>query len=523
MKKSRPWAAMFAVVVLAALVVLSGCQGAIGKAGEEGDAGPAGPAGTPGTPSTTDNAAPTAKAIETQYLVLGGLKTRPATPAKPTAGAAAGNYGSVVIDLDDFFTDAEAPSLTYKAVSSDKKIASVGTSATTNLVTGSKLTVTAAGVGTVAAATSATATVTVEAYDGVNAPVEASFDVVVVTSNSPPTATGVDPIKDLVDKAESTTTDVPPVVVPATKNKLFKAAGTITRTFKATINPGSIGTEEEALTLRSIVGSGKAADAVASVTDPVKVGINTYSVDITALKAPSAFDTLVTVKIFAMDSFGAEKEVTKFDVVVNTPPSIFNDLDDVVLYRGANDAVLNDARIWTSAVAYQQVYYQLDDHFENLELDRITTAADAVPTAGDTTCTFSTSPKQPTGRPASLAAAEPPVIPIDAVTATTLASVSNGTSDGLRTILRDTFNDADPPRVGDRWRRKGGGELCRRTSCSRCQHECHPEHRCRRCRRCRRVWLLHADDHVRRPRRSGVEFSAGPGAKRKQRRQLAGA
>ena len=287
MQKSRPWAATFAVVVLAALVVLSGCQGAVGPAGKDGVDGTAGTAGTPGT---TDNAGPTASGtIETQYLVIGGLKTRPATP--PTTlpvTAAAGNYGSVYIDLNAYFTDTKTPALSFTVVSADKTIASLNTSATTNLITGggSILKVTAKGVGTVATAPSATVAITVKAFDGVNAPVEASFDVVVVKSNRPPSVNGVDPIDDLVDKVEVV---VGAVTTPAVNNKLYKAAGTITREFKATI-----GTEKEKFSFRAIVGNGKAADAVVSVTKPVSAGTNTYSVDIKALK-PSVSDEPVNI------------------------------------------------------------------------------------------------------------------------------------------------------------------------------------------------------------------------------------
>ena len=68
---------------------------------------------------------------------------------------------SVVIDLNSYFTDAKTPALSYKAVSSPKGIVSLSASATaaggTDLVADGKLTVKAAGVGTVAPATSATA------------------------------------------------------------------------------------------------------------------------------------------------------------------------------------------------------------------------------------------------------------------------------------------------------------------------------------------------------------------------------
>ena len=131
MKKSRPWAALFAVVVLAALVVLSGCQGAVGPAGKDGVDGTAGTAGTAGTPGTTDNAAPTAGTIPTQYLVVGG-GTPPAAAVKAPKTAVKGNYGSVVIDLDAYFADPKAASLTYTAETDAKTIATVGATAITN-------------------------------------------------------------------------------------------------------------------------------------------------------------------------------------------------------------------------------------------------------------------------------------------------------------------------------------------------------------------------------------------------------
>ena len=382
-------------------------------------------------------------AIPTQYLVVGGKGgTAPAATAKPTASAAKGNYKSVVIDLNDYFTDTKTPSLTYEAVSSPKGIVSLSTSATAagggnDLVADGKLTVTAAGVGTVATAKFATAMVTVSAFDGTNEAETATFSVVVVKSNEPPTFSGLVKFADLVDTA-------------TVKNKLYKADGTITREFKASIVPGPSGraTDPEPLKLRAIVGGGTAATAVVLVTDPVSTGVtNTYSVDITALK-PLNPPKPVAVSIFAMDIFGVETKVTSFMVVVNTPPAVLYDLPDVVLYReddSRSDADALDARAETITSRNAQVFYQLDHYFLDLELDSVATDTDNnVVTAGDTTCKFSTSPRQPTGRPASLALATGPVITIDAVKATTLASVTNGEEEGLRTILRDDLSrDAD--------------------------------------------------------------------------------
>ena len=90
------------------------------------------------------------------------------------------SYNSVEIDLNSYFTDAKTPALIYEAVFSPKGIVSLSTSATAagggnDLVADGKLTVTAAGV-VPATATSATAMITVSAYDGVNDPLTKTFD-----------------------------------------------------------------------------------------------------------------------------------------------------------------------------------------------------------------------------------------------------------------------------------------------------------------------------------------------------------
>ena len=191
MRKSRLWTAAFSAVVgLAALVVLASCQGPVGDTGAAGAAGrtgPAGPAGPAGPGGPGDNAG-RRRGGPSRHSIwpMVGTKTKSAAGEKVRLPLPrlTGSYGSVVIDLNSYFTDAKTPSLSYTAESSDKTIASVNASATTNVVTGATLTVKAAGVGT---ATSAMATITVSAYDGVNDPLTKSFDVVVVKKNSPPT------------------------------------------------------------------------------------------------------------------------------------------------------------------------------------------------------------------------------------------------------------------------------------------------------------------------------------------------
>ena len=451
MRKSRLWTAFSAVVGLATLVVLASCQGPIGPAGKDGAGAPgapgaAGPAGGPG-----DTAGPTAlEAIPTpQHLALTdgtgkkatGVKALPGKAVGPTDSVVTNSYNKVVIDLNAYFTDEKTPSLSYEAVSSDTKIVGLSTSATaaggTDLVADGKLTVTAAGVGTVAGATSAMATITVSAYDGVNAPLTKSFDVVVVKSNSAPTVAVITPIADLVDMVATMTT-------PASK-KLYTSGGKITREFKATINPGFIGTGTTAvedLTLRAAFV--KNAPVVVKVSTPVLVGVNTYSVDITptnpSLKNATGLAP-TRVMIIATDPFGAETLVTDFTVAVNRPPVVTHDRQDVVLYREGAQADIVEGLSWVSSstAKYKSAMYTLSEYFDDLDLD-------SFDTTGDTTCSFSTSPTQPTGRWETKAAlANGPVAAVAAIAAApakvdTLALVWNGDVDRTemdQTSLKD--------------------------------------------------------------------------------------
>jgi hypothetical protein len=458
---------MLLLMTMALAVAMVACEAATGAQGEPGAPGAPGDPGDPGDPGTSDNTLPTASTISNLYLVVGGA----AKPAAPGASAAAGNYGSAVVDLSKYFTDAEELVLTYKATSSDKTIASLNAAATTNLVTGGKLTVTAKSAGASATATSGKATITVEAYDGVDdTPASTTFDVVVATSNTAPRVTLLEGVEDLVDRDAVAAADDAPAVT-SLYNKLYKADGTIPRAFRAAIEPGSVGGEAETSSLRAVVGNGKALDAVVSVTAPVSTGGNAYSISITALKPTVPVDSSKLVQIFAADSFGAETLVDSFQVEVNTPPSIIRDLPDVVLSRssavagldleddGSDVTVAPEAEalaIVPSAAARRDVVYTLGNYFGFLELDKvlITGAADSrvvttpVANRGDTTCTYTTtSPSQPTGRRERKAAAATVAMPVavkaiaaDPVTATTMAAVNNGRiadTAGTPEVVRD--------------------------------------------------------------------------------------
>ena len=447
---------MLLLMTMALAVAMVACEAATGAQGEPGAPGDPGAAGDPGDPGTSDNTLPTASStISNLYLVVSGA----AKPAAPGASAAAGNYGSAVVDLSKYFTDAEELVLTYKATSSDKTIASLNAAATTNLVTGGKLTVTAKSAGASATATSGKATITVEAYDGVDdTPASTTFDVVVATSNTAPRVTLLEGVEDLVDRDAVAAEGGAPAVT-SLYNKLYKADGTIPRAFRAAIEPGSVGGEAETSSLRAVVGNGKALDAVVSVTAPVSTGGNAYSISITALRStvPTGMDGQKTVTIFAEDSFGAETMVDSFKVEVNTPPSMIRDLPDIVLTRAASPANSVDfaaaSEAKTAALnatfALDHVKYTLDEYF-SLELDTVTigdTIATNVADRGDTTCSFTTSPSQPTGRRERKAVAATPAEPVavsaikaDPITATSMAAVYNGRREA--TVTENVVIDA---------------------------------------------------------------------------------
>ena len=341
MQKSRPWAAMVAVVVLAALVVLSGCQGAIGQPGPAGPAGPAGTtgtSGTSGTPGTTDNMSPVATAIPTVYLALNGT-TAPAVPDKVTVPidvvASTTGYKVKTVDLTKSFSDTESPTtpqLAYTAVSTNPKIATVTVDKTTLAVKEGKLTITGKKAGTT--------TITATAFDGVNAGVPTTINVIVVAHNSPPTASVTSPVLDLTGKLKLVSDSAQEVA------------------FMATINTGTSGEPTEAITFRTVAGDGLTATVklVSGIT--THVSGNSYILTVTRKKSGTNDESAMQkLTIFAMDSFGAETMVDingadltgAFDTVdaapethleksslvveVNAPPRLALALPDVVLYR----------------------------------------------------------------------------------------------------------------------------------------------------------------------------------------------
>ena len=172
-----------------------------------------------------------------------------------------------------------------------------------------------------------------------------------------------------------------------------------------------------------------------------------------------------TVTIFAADSFGAETMVDSFKVEVNTPPSMIRDLPDIVLTRAASPAnsvgfdAASEAKTaaLNATFALDHVKYTLDEYF-SLELDTVTitdvtgedTIATNVADRGDTTCSFTTSPSQPTGRRERKAVAATPADPVavsaikaDPITATSMAAVYNGRREATVTdnVVIDAGNE----------------------------------------------------------------------------------
>ena len=415
-------------MVAALAVAMVACQGAVGPKGdtgakgEPGAPGKEGPKGDPGTDGTSDNDPPTVKIpLNSLHLVVGG-GARPAKGPTTATVATSVGYGSVVIDLDKHFTDTEAPALDYQVTSSDAKVAEVSPA----LVRDGMLTVTA--VGTAVGKSHSTATIALKVHDGVNDPVDASFDVVVAKTNTAPAVTGVTGIADLIDTGDPAAT--PPTDV---RNKLYFSAGTITRTFDATIDPGSINGQKEVVDFRVVVGDGMAGTAVVTVSKPTlvgtpasEVGNRRYSVGITAVKSNVPAATPVTVTIIALDSFHAETIVDQFDVIVNTRPLIAVPLPDIILVRSGTGTTALEALSARTSGGDQLADYTLSRYFD-VEMLNVVPAGGATDVLfeDDTTCSFATSPAQPTGRTydATRAATVGPTAS-DPIKATSLASVS---------------------------------------------------------------------------------------------------
>jgi hypothetical protein len=369
----------FGVLTLLGLVIA--CQGPVGLTGAAGATGPPGPAGTAGTPeepALTNEAPMPIKPFEAVRLVRDG-----ASPRR--------------LVLSEYFKDAETPALTFTAKSDKAAFAMVkfdpisgdntpaamdGPEIATDLV------ITSVAVGK--------AKVTVTAYDGVNAPINAIIDVTVVDTNSAPTVTVT---------VTSAVTDLQMAFDAALKTDAFgklyltgSYGGAKSFKFKAQISTGAEGKTEDGDSTKFVVTYGDAGtaktSAIATATvspAPTSTALVEYTVTVTPLKAGSE---KITIKV--EDSFGSSSVVGTdgvVDVIVNTPPTVQMDamkmpvtMKDVTLYvSGAPDSVAmhSDDPV---LVAPKGVVYNVATYF---------VIEDVVP--ADTRCTYSASPSTAVG------------------------------------------------------------------------------------------------------------------------------
>ena len=157
------------------------------------------------------------------------------------------------------------------------------------------------------------------------------------------------------------------------------------------------------------------------------------------------------ITIFAKDSFGAETMVdlngddgtaaappapldhlvkSSLVVEVNAPPRLAQSMPDVFLYRSGQDASGATANVVLStATKRSSGSFEISDYFavEYAVAADLSANPQVLGVVNDTTCVFTTDPKQPTGLAAVVAdaSANPPVAALDAdpLKAITLASV----------------------------------------------------------------------------------------------------
>ena len=238
------------------------------------------------------------KPLEMVYLALKGT------------GAMASKTG---IDLGEYFMDTENAALTYKAESSDKTVAMVEVKA-------GMLSVTGKGAGM--------ATVTVNAYDGVNTDsAMSSFEVKVAASNVAPRVT--------VISGSATVTDTNLESYSALSANLYTATEV---TVKMNVYAGVAGDVQDVVTFNAIMGPKKGADDdVVSVKVAPKAGKpGEWVITLTPENAGRQ-----TVYLLMKDKFGVEvwDGNLMFVAMVNTVPMRDDDLPAGKLYlSGSRDA-----------------------------------------------------------------------------------------------------------------------------------------------------------------------------------------
>ena len=282
---------MFLLMTMALAVAMVACSGAAGTPGPAGPPGKDAPTPDPTTPTTPTTptepagptgAAPVAKMIPDVYLALEGT----------------GKQLTKAIGLDKYITDADSR-IKYSAMSSAPTVATATLS-----VGGRSVTITAQTVGT--------ATITVEARDGDNDPVEASISVTVVRSNALPF-----------------TNDLSPAAKEELEKILYVSDGIRTDTITVVANPGSTSSESLADSITGFEVKYGAKKALTSTLVTVRVAVVTdkYVISVTPTQDTlTSKDRSQMVMIYPKDKFEtASLEAWEFNAVFNTPPKAIVD------------------------------------------------------------------------------------------------------------------------------------------------------------------------------------------------------
>jgi hypothetical protein len=270
-------------------------------------------------------------------------------------------------DLSKNFKDAERINLEYRVKSSSDEAV-----ATAKVVMDKMLEVTAKGVGS--------ATITVEALDGVNPPVEGTFGVTVVESNTAPTST-------LFSQDEA----LPAALEPL----LYISSGALKVTINSDARAGAASGIDDELIFDAKMGAAGTDDDIISFSVVPGSTVGTWDVTLTPLMSGKQ-----QVRVAITDKFGSAVAAANrwtFIATVNTPPSLEKELEDRTLLTNSTGA---------------DVQVSIAEHFDTAEKapsagPDLTTdeppvleavAADDGATPDPATCSFSTSPLQdPTG------------------------------------------------------------------------------------------------------------------------------
>ena len=282
----------FLVMTMALAVAMVACQAA--TTGAQGNPGPEGQPGEPGDqgpPGESANESPVFTApTDMIYLAMAG--TGAATKSDST-------------DLSNNFKDAERINLEYRVKSSSDEAV-----ATAKVVMDKMLEVTAKGVGS--------ATITVEALDGVNQPVEGTFGVTVVESNTAPTSSVLTPGAGNA--------------MEALQPLLYISSGALKVTIDSDARAGVASGIDDELVFDAKMGAAGTGDDIISFSAVPGSKVGTWDVTLTPLKSGKQ-----QVKVAITDKFGAAVELTsrwEFIATVNTPPSLEKEAEDMTIVAG---------------------------------------------------------------------------------------------------------------------------------------------------------------------------------------------